>query len=685
MLAQMRSKKFVKRIMKWTLILVIPSFVFFYGYTPSGDSNAGQLPWYAKVKTRFGGLAWDKIQGDEMQQAQNQLNNYLANMGAGTNASRFLNNESSLRTAVNNRIQDELIVEYGFVTNSNELLPQYEMMQQIFAMQTGQMPSKEALASYITMPQRLGGMGFYNVEDFERSAARDLNLNKVQSAIAENVRPMLWEEWDYYRQSTQNLSLDYVDFLGTSYSGQVEVTTDSLKQFFAENSEQFRTEQQANYRYVIMPYSTILDRMEATDEECRIVYEEKSKEPGDLYWQGKSVDVSHIGLKLPFDANTTDTAQVKARLNAIWDELHQQPLPTFADIADKYTEDESNIRGERKLGGRLDLPIAEASDYRLEYGPYFATPALRIGEGQMIKIDSHQTEFGFHILKADRVTSAGPRPFSEVVYSIGSTIRDQKAEVAFNEEYARMTKEWDAVTDLGMLAERMGLEAKETGWVAVGGPDYLEGSLRISEFQNQIRRLNVKATSPKPLVSSSPISNFGKYCLVIQLLELREPFDPPFEEVRLAVEDAYRQREGAKLAIAAGQEFLNSIGQDDSLTSQAEQQELFHKTAGPFVRANASTILTRDMVGFAQESLEATTGTLGLSKLDDVDNPQGCYIWQVKTITEVKMEDFNNTIGSRFGQNKQVFSQVLMNEYLADRREAIQQKYHPDFQPEERR
>ena len=42
MLAQMRSRKFVKRVMKWTLVLVIPSFVFFYGWGGAGGPGGGR-------------------------------------------------------------------------------------------------------------------------------------------------------------------------------------------------------------------------------------------------------------------------------------------------------------------------------------------------------------------------------------------------------------------------------------------------------------------------------------------------------------------------------------------------------------------------------------------------------------------------------------------------------------------
>ena len=75
MLKQLRSRKATKRIMFWTLVLVIPSFVFFYGWQSSSQSNQESRAAIAKVKDRWWGLRWRPLTPADQDLAYETLEN----------------------------------------------------------------------------------------------------------------------------------------------------------------------------------------------------------------------------------------------------------------------------------------------------------------------------------------------------------------------------------------------------------------------------------------------------------------------------------------------------------------------------------------------------------------------------------------------------------------------------------
>ena len=70
MLKQLRSKKIMKRILQVTLFLIIPSFVFFYGWSQKANTRSPGF-YFARVKSPGIGR-WSNITEGELRFAKSE-------------------------------------------------------------------------------------------------------------------------------------------------------------------------------------------------------------------------------------------------------------------------------------------------------------------------------------------------------------------------------------------------------------------------------------------------------------------------------------------------------------------------------------------------------------------------------------------------------------------------------------
>ncbi|MBN1515570.1 peptidyl-prolyl cis-trans isomerase [Candidatus Sumerlaeota bacterium] len=703
----MRNPKFVRRVMIWVLLLVIPSFVAFYGISSlAGGPGGGVAPYIAKVKLNRGDLFSEEIPLRNYEIARGEVENWLGNSLGSRRMSeselkkyaRYIGPQTHARQAINDFYVRKQYAEQG-ITGTVEQLRVYN--QEMFnAIQQQQRDMYERQQAMIAMGQpipqnQLLRSPEFTKDDFRNVISRqyqrqggwrgyeyDMIYNvlprKLYDQLAEsNVRASRTDFWRQYVKSTQGLKLEYVNFIGDDFADQVQVTTDSLKQYYEEHQEDYRVGEQARYEYVCVTQDALKSSIEISDDEIQKVYDQ-GKQPGGKYWQNGEVSASHIMLTLPED--DTDTAsmeQVKARIDEIYEKVTSS---TFAQLANEYSEDPMNSLDEKKMDGVIFRPISAKSQ---PFGDAFNKAAMALKTGEWSK--PVQSKKGWHIILSRRTTPDGPKPLDNGMREdIRFTLKEERVGTIFKDKQYELAHNWDLVSNLEALAKEMNLKVITTDWGMLA-PRHLSDAAEPMDFnpmtsinltnehRKELAELNAGVTTSKPLIGD-------KFAAIVRLKELREPFIPPFADIQEDVEQEYRTQLAAELASKAAEEFLAAVTQDsDQFSSKAAEMEYEVEQITDELPRDELASAIYGIEGFADDSYDATTGTVGLNPITRMDDPAGACVWRVSGVGSVDRDLFENQFSLMALNYAFNLSPVLNREHLADERAKMKIELNEEY------
>ena len=161
---------------------------------------------------------------------------------------------------------------------------------------------------------------------------------------------------------------------------------------------------------------------------------------------------SHILLK----TEGKDEAAVRAAAEKVLQEA--KGGADFAELAKKYSEDESNA----KLGGDLDYFTRGRMVPEFDEAAFTAQPGLIP--------DLVKTSFGFHIIKVIDKKAGTVRTFDEVKAQIREQLVGERAQRLADTRAEEVAKEIKAPADLDKVAKARGLKVEETGFFAADEP-----------------------------------------------------------------------------------------------------------------------------------------------------------------------------------------------------------------------
>ena len=199
----------------------------------------------------------------------------------------------------------------------------------------------------------------------------------------------------------------------------------------------------------------------------------------------------------------------------------------FAKLAEKYSDDP----GSAKSGGELGW-IGRGRTV-----PEFEKAAFSLGKGQTS--DLVKSSYGFHIIRVEDKQEAHLKTLAEVKSEIEEKVKQQKA--AHATEAAANTLLSQARTDgFDAAAAAKGETAVTTDFF--GRTDNLPGLGASPQFMDAV--FNEAEKAPPDVVQ------VPQGYVVFQLLAIRPPATPTFEEIRAKVESAVQER-ARRLSAAA--------------------------------------------------------------------------------------------------------------------------------------
>ena len=470
----------------------------------------------------------------------------------------------------------------------------------------------------------------YDPASFERAQRVSLRREQLQRAIRGSavVTPAAYRRFLNLAGEQRVVRTAALD--SAAVADEIEVTEEMITAYYDNNPSLFQLEEAADVRYVEILHSDVASNVAVTEEEIQQYYEDNR----DLYAQDEQRQARHILIAFNDDEDAAEekATALAARINA------GEP---FEDLA--RTNSDDTLTAEQ--GG--DLGTLTRSQLPDELGDAIFDMQEGDVEGPI------RTDFGFHIVRLDRIVDQGPMPLEQVRAEITSDLQDEKAEGMFRELERKLS---DALFDsqsIEQLAETAGFEIKVTERFTRSGGEPLGSDAEV-----------IDAVFDDVVLSGSQMSEIIEVdsgrSLVVAVAEHYPATRQPLADVRDEVEQAVRQQLAEEIMAERAAEMIAAL---EAGTGFGEAAAAVGATAGdePVVMTRADE--ERDefvsVAVFTAEKPTQDEPTTGMTR-----NSEGGYtVYSVEAVLPGRPESM--PVEQRDMGKAQLTEQVGVGDFIA--------------------
>jgi peptidyl-prolyl cis-trans isomerase D len=395
------------------------------------------------------------------------------------------------------------------------------------------------------------------VPQFEELEKDFILVRKLRALVASSAFVSDAEVRDEFDHRNTKVKFEYAVITQADILKELHPTDEELKAYYERNKATYNNTipEKRQVKYVVIDTAKMAANTTVTDQDLRTYYDQHREE----FRVADQVKVAHILIKTPIPAPGAkeDEKAVADALAKAEDVLKQVKAGgDFGKLAEKYSDDP----GSAKSGGELGW-IGRGRTV-----PEFEKAAFSLGKGQTS--DLVKSSYGFHIIRVEDKQEAHVKTLDEVKSEIEAKVKQEKA--AHATEVAANTLLGKARTDgLDAAAAAGGESAVTTDFF--GKSDHLPGLGASPQFMDAVFTEAAKAPPDQVQIPQGYV--------VFQLLGVKPPATPTFEEIRAKVEAQFKNERASFLLQQKTQELSDRAKADHDLKKAAKDLGATVKTS----------------------------------------------------------------------------------------------------------
>lgn len=430
-----------------------------------------------------------------------------------------------LEQLIQQRVIDNYLDEAGYQISDEQVTAMIQRASDF------QVDGKFDIETYRTLLAQAG----YEPTRFEAAQRMSLRREQLQRAIRGSalVSPAEYRRYLNLVAEQRVVSLATID--AETVQDEVVVSDEMITTHYDNNPSLYHLPETADVEYVEVARSDVAASVNISQQDLQDYYELNK----DRYLQDEQRQARHILILLGDDENASEAAarELLARVTA---------GESFEEVA----RDNSQDGGTAEQGG--DLGVLTRTQLPGELGSAIFSMDEGAIEGPV------KTDFGFHIIRLDRIFERGPLPLEQVRGELTTELQDQQAESLFRELERKLSDALFDAADIGSLAAAVGAGVKTvTGFTRLGGEPF-DGS-----------QTAIDAIFDESVLAGSLLSEIveidANRSAVFAVTDHKEATRQPLADVREAITAALTSQQaealmGAKAdtmlaALAAGDDF----------------------------------------------------------------------------------------------------------------------------------
>jgi peptidyl-prolyl cis-trans isomerase D len=411
---------------------------------------------------------------------------------------------------------------------------------------------------------------------FEDNVSKEIVIGKLQAMITSSASVSDTAIREEFTKENMKVKFEYAVLKQDDIKKGLHPTTEELKAFYDSHQKSYANSvpEKRKIKYVVLDSAKIQGGVQITHDDLQTYYNQHR----DQYRVPEQVKVSHILIKTPLagaDGKVDEKGVAEAQKRAE-DLLKQLKAGAkFEDLAKKNSEDP----GSAKEGGSLGW-IGKGRTV-----PEFEKAAFSLPKGQMS--DLVKSSYGFHIIRVDDKQDAHMKTLEEVKGEIEPILKQQKVQEAAQKQ----------AEELLAQAKTQGLEAAAAAkGVSVVTSDFFGRRDVVPGLGPAPQFMDAVFTSAER--SAPEMASTSQGFAVFQLLAVKPPSTPTFEEIRTRVETEFKNERSSILLSQKTQELSDRAKTAHDLKKAAKELGATVKTSD-FVLPDAQVPDIGSMTGEA--------------------------------------------------------------------------------------
>ncbi|WP_136246772.1 SurA N-terminal domain-containing protein [Halomonas borealis] len=391
---------------------------------------------------------------------------------------------------------------------------------------------------------RLASAGFTPVA-FRAQLREDMKRRQLQQGLAISEFSLPSEQQRLAELQRQARTFRHYALTPEDLTQAPEVGEDDLQAYYEAHADDYQRPEQVKLAYVVLDRKAMAEGVEVSEDDLRQA------------WQDRAANadrrVSHIMVSIGDERSREDAV---ARLDDVQSRLAEGT--SFAELAAEFSDDTSTS----DEGG--DLGVIG----RGFFGEAFEEAAFALGKGQVS--DIVETDNGLHLIK---VTGLDRPSFEQAREDLRQEVAQEQVEDAFNDKAQELIDESFAAEDLASVADSLGLERQQSGWVS---RDAADGVLAEPGVMRQAFADDVLEEG-----FNSEVIELGEdRRMVLRAMEHRDATTLPLEEVRERVVAAVTDAKTREALESRADELLTSLRDGEAPGLDWQRTESLSRQSG---------------------------------------------------------------------------------------------------------
>jgi len=380
---------------------------------------------------------------------------------------------------------------------------------------------------------------------FEDELRQSFMLEAISSSVSLAAFPSNTSLGQIARLVAQKREVSWTDLPASSVAAQIKLTPADVERYYTDNKADFTEAEEIRAEFVMLDMATVAAGITVSDKAIADYYAANAAQFG----QAEMRSASHILIAADQSADAATREKAKAKAAQLYQVLQKSP-ERFAELARSQSQDPGSAAQDGRLGsfgrGMMVKPFEDAvfSMRRNEIrGPV-------------------ESDFGFHIIRLDRVEPAQTKSLAEVRGVIVEELRKQQAQGVFADladNFSNLVYENAASLQPAAVAAK--LTVRQSGWFSAGNapPPFNHASLSAALFSQQ----SIKSGENTEAIEIQP-----GMLVAARVAEHRPARLRPLADVSAVIETRLRAEQTARLLAQKGQALVRSYAQGDELDAK---------------------------------------------------------------------------------------------------------------------
>ncbi len=440
MLDRMRRHK---SWLKWSLFVVVISFVFLYIPSfmgPTDGMPAGANDVVATVEGR-------EITVDRFRRAYNQQMQMYRNQFGGNMDERLMK-----QLGIDQRIVQQMVEEEASLAEAGRL--GIKASDQEVVARIRSLPAFQENGQFIGETRYRQVLEMQNpplrADEFEEQVRRGITMEKLQGALTDWITVTEKDVDEEFRRRNEKVKLAVVNFPADKFREETTATDAEVSAWFDAHKNDYKFPDKRKVKFAVIDNQSIRERTQVSAADVQRQYQENQAQ----YATPEQVRASHILFKI----EGKDEAEVRKQAEAVL--KRAKSGEDFAKLANEFTDEEIG----KTRGGDLDF------FGRGQMAKEFEDAAFGLKPGEIS--DLVKTQFGLHIIRQTDRRAAATKSLDEVRPQIEDQIKWERATAEGQRLADELDKLIDDPSDFDTVAKTRGLNVAESGFFAKAGTDH---------------------------------------------------------------------------------------------------------------------------------------------------------------------------------------------------------------------